>query len=242
MAALCRAILFPEGGLPWRIGWIRLGALCAERSGRHGVVAELHDPSGNKAAGGAGSCTLFCGTTGAGEKGAGIYNAGNPVVVACYRIPNSATSGGGIWSVGNSRIGNSIVAGNSGGVSPDASGSFVSDGFNLIGRRDGSAGFTAIGDQTGTIAAPLDPKLGPLQDNGGPTGPGPCSQEARRSTRESALVSRPISEAQQNTRLSGIPNTPEVMERTLAPSNPALSRLDWPTSRQEREWVLATAL
>jgi hypothetical protein len=137
-----------------------------------GAMASLQNCtiSGNKATGGPGSCTLFCGATGAGE-GAGIYNAGNLVVVACTIGSNSATSGGGgIWSAGNSRIGNSIVAGNSGGVSPDASGSFVSDGFNLIGERDGSTGFTAISDQTGTIAAPLDPKLGPLQNNGGPTG------------------------------------------------------------------------
>ena len=107
--------------------------------------------------------------------GAGICNAGDLVIAACTIGSNAATadggtaSGGGIWSVGNSRISNSIVAENTGGAAPDAAGSFESNGFNLIGRSDGSSGFTAIGDQTGTIEAPLDPKLGPLQDNGGPT-------------------------------------------------------------------------
>src|SRR5204863_7979801 len=69
----------------------------------------------------------------------------------------------------SSQLVNSIVADNTGGVSPDAAGTFESNGFNLVGKSDGSTGFTAIGDQIGTIAAPLNPKLGPLQDNGGPT-------------------------------------------------------------------------
>ena len=58
-----------------------------------------------------------------------------------------------------------------GGSNPDASGTFTSQGFNLIGKKDGSTGFTAPTDQTGTIAAPLDPKLDPLgpRNNGGPT-------------------------------------------------------------------------
>jgi hypothetical protein len=50
-------------------------------------------------------------------------------------------------------------------------GPFTSAGFNLIGKKDGSTGFTAATDQTGTVAAPLDPKLdsNKLQSNGGPT-------------------------------------------------------------------------
>ncbi|HEX7517856.1 MAG TPA: choice-of-anchor Q domain-containing protein [Chthoniobacterales bacterium] len=130
--------------------------------------------TGNTAVGGPMVCGIFGCMAGSG-RGAGIYNAGDLVIAACTISSNSATadlgtaSGGGIWSVGNSEITNSIVAENTGGAAPDAAGSFESDGFNLIGRRDGSAGFTAIGDQTGTIEAPLDPKLGPLQDNGGPT-------------------------------------------------------------------------
>ena len=38
-----------------------------------------------------------------------------------------------------------------------------------MGIIDGSSGFGAAGDQNGTGAAPLDPLLGPLEDNGGPT-------------------------------------------------------------------------
>ena len=139
-----------------------------------GAMASLQNCTitGNTAVGGPAPCNQFpCGGPGSG-RGAGIYNAGDLVIAACTIASNAATDGGGgIWSVGDSQITNSIVAENisAGGASPDAAGSFESNGFNLIGRSDGSAGFTAIGDQTGTIAAPLDPKLGPLQDNGGST-------------------------------------------------------------------------
>jgi hypothetical protein len=44
-------------------------------------------------------------------------------------------------------------------------------GHNLIGKADGGAGFTngSNGDQVGTIALPINPQLGSLANNGGPT-------------------------------------------------------------------------
>ena len=49
------------------------------------------------------------------------------------------------------------------------SGGGVTAGFNLIGNGEFS-GVTAAGNnQVGTSGAPIDPELGPLQDNGGPT-------------------------------------------------------------------------
>src|SRR5262249_31337854 len=44
----------------------------------------------------------------------------------------------------------------------------VSRGHNLIGKADGAFGWVAS-DLIGTSASPLDPLVGPLQDNGGPT-------------------------------------------------------------------------
>jgi hypothetical protein len=88
---------------------------------------------------------------------------------------NSATNGngGGISDQSLSftmSLLNTIVAMNSATLSgPDVSGVITSQGYNLIGKVDGSNGFGATGDQTGTIGAPLDPKLGPLQNNGGTT-------------------------------------------------------------------------
>jgi hypothetical protein len=51
--------------------------------------------------------------------------------------------------------------------------SFVSNGYNLIGDagNDGNArgAFNQTGDQVATAADPINPMLGPLADNGGPT-------------------------------------------------------------------------
>jgi hypothetical protein len=70
-------------------------------------------------------------------------------------------------------IENTIIALNTGVSSrgPDVDGLFTSLGHNLIGKGDGSSGFIngVNGDRVGTDASPLDPKLGPLQNNGGPT-------------------------------------------------------------------------
>jgi hypothetical protein len=88
--------------------------------------------------------------------------------------PAGQASGGGIYTNGDRLdLKSTIVASNSafnaGAAAPDVSGAFTSQGFNLIGKIDGSTGFPAGTDQTGTIASPLDPMLGTLQNNGGPT-------------------------------------------------------------------------
>ena len=115
--------------------------------------------------------------------GGGIDNS-NPFAVGTSTLTvtnstitaNSATgapylpgvpAGGGISNEGfgsTASIRNTIIARN---VS-DVSGSFTSQGYNLIGAQS-SNGFNQATDLTGTTAAPLDPLLGPLQDNGGPT-------------------------------------------------------------------------
>ncbi|MGH2686514.1 MAG: choice-of-anchor Q domain-containing protein, partial [Actinomycetota bacterium] len=79
-------------------------------------------------------------------------------------------TGGGIANQGTVTMRNSVVAGNvdgSGGT-PDCE-AVTSLGHNIIGDDTGCAVTPATGDQVGTGAAPIDPKLGPLADNGGPT-------------------------------------------------------------------------
>ena len=51
------------------------------------------------------------------------------------------------------------------------SGAFTSQGHNLIGDGTGGTGFTngVNGDIVGTSVNPIDPKLGPLKNNGGRT-------------------------------------------------------------------------
>lgn len=68
-------------------------------------------------------------------------------------------------------IRNTIIAGNAGsrGRAPDCFGStLASNGHNLVGNMTGCSVAAATGDQLGSGASPLDPLLGPLQDNGGP--------------------------------------------------------------------------
>ena len=84
---------------------------------------------------------------------------------------NSASSGGGIASDPGTTltIGNTIVAENTATTSgPDANGTIVSVGNNLIGKTDGSSGWVNS-DLTGTIAMPLNPLLSPLGSYGGAT-------------------------------------------------------------------------
>ena len=101
--------------------------------------------------------------------GGSIYNSGALSIDSSTISGNSAVEGGGIyiWNIPafspTVTISTSIVAGNSGSTNPDVTGAFDSLGYNLIGNTDGSSGWTA------TDLLNLDPKLGPLQDNGGPT-------------------------------------------------------------------------
>jgi CSLREA domain-containing protein len=108
--------------------------------------------------------------------GGGIFNeVGGTATITNSTISGNAAeggNGGGIQSrsaAGTVNISSTIIAKNTAPSGPDVYGSFASQGFNLIGKTDASSGFTAATDQTGTVALPKDPKLGPLQDNGGRT-------------------------------------------------------------------------
>lgn len=93
----------------------------------------------------------------------------------------STGPGGGILSMGIScpsadpfcqehfEVSRSIVAGNSGGLDkPDCWGvPETADGLNVYGVGDGCG--QGIQDRAGSLASPLDPKLSPLGDHGGPT-------------------------------------------------------------------------
>jgi CSLREA domain-containing protein len=115
-----------------------------------------------------GTMALICATVSA-NTGTGGLGYGTPL----SHGPNGAGIGGVSAPSGSTNfVGDSIIAANVGTVgdaAPDAKGAFVSDGYNLIGIGDQSSGFTAMTDQVGTGAAPLNPLLGSLQNNGGPT-------------------------------------------------------------------------
>ncbi len=93
----------------------------------------------------------------------------------------ASNTGNGVASFSGSLsavVRNTIVASNgASGNGPDLGGDYTSRGHNLIGNPgasppiNGSTGFTngINGDQVGTPGSPLDPHLGPLANNGGPT-------------------------------------------------------------------------
>ncbi|MSU59888.1 MAG: hypothetical protein EXS35_17265 [Pedosphaera sp.] len=96
---------------------------------------------------------------------------------------NGRAEGGGIYHYPDPRhvpVQNTIVAGNFatftftlGNIDyrgPDVFGSVASAGYNFIGIKDAySSGWSAVLDFTGSTLLPLDPLLGPLQNNGGET-------------------------------------------------------------------------
>jgi hypothetical protein len=114
------------------------------------------------------------------EEGGGIYNSdpdGTVTVSNSTISDNSASFGGGInnkvvlASVGPSAIfKNTIVADNHASlIVPDVRGPFNSQGHNLIGQSECTDGCFTNEDLVGTTANPIDPMLGPLANNGGPT-------------------------------------------------------------------------
>jgi hypothetical protein len=85
----------------------------------------------------------------------------------------SFNGGGGLFILANNNeyalVRNTLIAGNaSATVAPDVLGTVISLGFNLVGEADGSQGWRS-NDILGSTSSPIDPVLGPLQDNGGPT-------------------------------------------------------------------------
>ena len=105
--------------------------------------------------------------------GGGIFNqfGGTSTLTNSTVSGNTGDSrGGGIYnSSADISLINTIVAENTGSSRPDCSGNQTSLGHNLIGDDTGCVFTAATGDLVGDADNPIDPLLGPLQDNGGPT-------------------------------------------------------------------------
>ncbi len=112
---------------------------------------------------------------GLGGDGGGIANSGMLTLSDCTIAGNSAAGaaglvvgdGGGIANSGSATLANTIVATNTAtGTTPngpDVYGTVTSQGYNLIGNSSGSSGFVA------TDLLNVNPVIGILQNNGGPT-------------------------------------------------------------------------
>jgi CSLREA domain-containing protein len=139
--------------------------------------------SGNAAAEGGGIANVTGGTmtviasTVSGNTagvGGGIANAGTLRLANATITANIAggggAGGGGLAShgaLGSVQFGNSILAGNAdeSGMAPDCAGPVTSLGNNIVGNPAGCS----IAASTAPDLVGVDPRLGPLADNGGPT-------------------------------------------------------------------------
>jgi hypothetical protein len=110
--------------------------------------------------------------------GGGISNGGDLQITSSTIAHNSASGddfgvGGGINGFEPTRTDSSIIALNSATTGgPDYftnGGGLQSTGYNIIGNNADAVISSQPTDQIGTPAAPIDPLLGPLADNGGPT-------------------------------------------------------------------------
>jgi hypothetical protein len=104
--------------------------------------------------------------------GGGLVSVGTATIINSTIFGNSApgTNGGGInVSTGTVTVRNTIIALNTAMTGPDVAGTLTSQGYNLIGNNSGATVAPKTGDQIGTAGAPINPMLGLLQDNGGPT-------------------------------------------------------------------------
>jgi hypothetical protein len=94
----------------------------------------------------------------------GTVNMNN--VTIAYNTAQGGQPGGGVKRVsGTVNFKNTIIAENNDATAPDCSGNLTSQGYNLIGDPSGC---TIGGVTTGNLTN-IDPQLGPLADNGGPT-------------------------------------------------------------------------
>jgi hypothetical protein len=109
----------------------------------------------------------------------GRFGASRPLTLTNVTLTaNRATNGGGLYVYPGAVpvLHNTLIAGNFRGVTgatrDDVAGALNTGGdYNLIGDGTGMTGVQngVNGNQVGSAAAPIDPLLGPLQDNGGPT-------------------------------------------------------------------------
>ena len=124
--------------------------------------------------------TIFGNETGifSSTDGSGIANVnGGTLTIANGTVAgngrsDSSSCGGGIFTDSGSitTTRSTIIALNNGPSGPDICGPLISQGFNLVGNNtDAIITPAQSSDLIGTPGAPIDPRLGPLQYNGGPT-------------------------------------------------------------------------
>ncbi len=171
------------GGAIYNLGNTKI--IGSTLSGNGACYSEYFDECGGAFRGGRLellNSTVTGNSTGDSDEGGGAICAGEVAVTNSTITGNSTQGNGGGLEVSKLTISGSIIAGNTAALSgPDCSVSataVTSLGYNIIGDASGCPGFDHPTDLVGSGLAPVDPLLGPLQNNGGPTkthAPGPGS-------------------------------------------------------------------
>jgi predicted outer membrane repeat protein len=106
----------------------------------------------------------------AGNDGGAIVNQATFTLTSNTITGNSASTGGGIYNqTPAATLNNNLVALNTAVIGVDLAGIPYTGTYNMIGNSDGSFGMNSPTNMWGTTGSELDPLIGPLQDNGGPT-------------------------------------------------------------------------
>jgi CSLREA domain-containing protein len=137
----------------------------------------------NESHGRAGVSARLVNSTVSGNFGEGVFSEDDVEATATVDIESSTIVLNGSYGIHQSGsngasvdLSNSIVAQNGAPGSPDilssGSQSLIGAGFSLIGNGAGSGIVNGDGNLVGNVSphtSPIDPRLGPLADNGGPT-------------------------------------------------------------------------
>ncbi|MBD1840099.1 right-handed parallel beta-helix repeat-containing protein [Coleofasciculus sp. FACHB-64] len=148
-------------------GFVTVGTAIVTNSTISGSGANGINSAGNRI--NPGSLTVTNSTV-SGNGFSGINNAFAQVTVTNSTI--TGNSGSGFFSSfsSTSNIGNTIIAQNSTDIRRLRDVAINDLGYNLIGNGDGTPFVNGVnGNIVGTTAAPVDPLLGPLANNGGST-------------------------------------------------------------------------
>lgn len=155
--------IYNDGPLELTSCTIALNQTGAGGNGGNAVSDTISGPISGGASGGDGGIGGGIATT----------NGGVGMLIRNTLIALNSSNVGGMPGTNTSEFstGTSIGSAGASGFAPDAAGMFTSQGFNLIGTADNNFGFTneMLTDQVGDEANPIDPQLGPLEMNGGPT-------------------------------------------------------------------------
>ena len=156
------------GGIHQRLGFTATGSTISGNTAKYGDGGGIYIEYGDVLT----FTNVTVSDNTAREKGGGLFLRGE----ADLTLSNSTitgnraeTDGGGVYNEGKLTFVNSILAGNSvGRKGPDCYGDTISLGHNIIGDRTSCGWIATVGDVVGVVFYPVDPKLGPLLDNGGP--------------------------------------------------------------------------